>query len=190
MTHRKLWVLQAYIKIHKIGDHCQNIRQDFDIYRNIHHQKAKKLKKQTKVKHKPHKQTSDQTIKQTNKQRNKTNKQRRLFLFVPMQWLEPLRAAKRYKWKDNKQTITRTNTNSWTLHVETGPAPQIPKPSPGLRKWLLGLADPREGCVHLIWSFVMPKFSPIWKSACYAMPAPSGTRVWMSLTITWTLGST
>ena len=35
MTPQKLWVLKAYSKIHKIGDFCQNIRQDFDIYRNI-----------------------------------------------------------------------------------------------------------------------------------------------------------
>ena len=176
-------------------DFWENIRQDFDSYRNIDHQKAKKLKKETKEKRIRHsnKQTSTEINKRTNKETNKNKENKQAMspvFFGPMQWLEPLRAAKRYKWKDNKQTITRTNTNSWTLHVETGPAPQIPKPSPGLRKWLLGLADPREGCVHLIWSFVMPKFSPIWKSACYAMPAPSGTRVWMSLTITWTLGST
>ena len=100
MTPQKLWVLNAHIKTDKIDDVCQNVRQDFDIYRNIDHQKAKKLKNEGK-RNKTHKETSEQTNKQTNKQRNKktkkTNKRCRLFFFGPMQWLEPLRAAKRYK---------------------------------------------------------------------------------------------
>ena len=71
MTPRKLRVLKAHIKIYKIHDFCQHLRQDFDIYRNIDHQKAKKLKQETKEnKNKTHKQTRDQTNKQTNKQRN------------------------------------------------------------------------------------------------------------------------
>ena len=76
MTPRKLWVLKAHTKTHKIDDFCQNIRQDFDIYRNIDHQKATKLKKKNKgKKNKTHKQTSDQTNKQTSKQRNNKDKQ-------------------------------------------------------------------------------------------------------------------
>ena len=35
MTPQKLWVLKAHTKTDKIDDVCQNIRQDFDIYRNI-----------------------------------------------------------------------------------------------------------------------------------------------------------
>ena len=50
MTPRKLWVLKAHTKTYKIHDFCQNLRQDFDVYRNIDHQKAKKLKKETKEK--------------------------------------------------------------------------------------------------------------------------------------------
>ena len=45
MTPQKLWVLKAHTKTYKIHDFYQNLRQDFDIYRNIDHQKAKKLKK-------------------------------------------------------------------------------------------------------------------------------------------------
>ena len=75
MTPQKLWVLKAHTKSDKIDDFFQNIRQDFDIYRNIDHQKAKKLKKKQRKKNKTHKQTSDQTNKQTNKQRNDKDKQ-------------------------------------------------------------------------------------------------------------------
>ena len=50
MTPRKLWVLKAHTKTYKIHDVCQNLRQYFNIYRNIDHQKAKKLKKETKEK--------------------------------------------------------------------------------------------------------------------------------------------
>ena len=49
----------------------------------------------------------------TDRKKNKQRKKHKLlisaignvacFFFGPMQWLEPLRAAKRYKWKDNKQ---------------------------------------------------------------------------------------
>ena len=39
MTPQKLWVLKAHTKTNKIDDFCQNIRQDFDIYWNIEHQK-------------------------------------------------------------------------------------------------------------------------------------------------------
>ena len=69
MTHRMLWVLKAHTKIHKMNDNCQNIRQDFDIYRNIDNQKAKKLKMKQKTNN-THTQTSDQTNKQTNKRTN------------------------------------------------------------------------------------------------------------------------
>ena len=55
-------------------DFGQNIRQAFDIYRNIDHQKAKKLKKKQRKKEQDT-QTSDQTNKQTNKQRNNKDKQ-------------------------------------------------------------------------------------------------------------------
>ena len=45
MTPQKLWVLKARTKTDRIDDFCQNIRQYFDIYQNIDHQKAKKFKK-------------------------------------------------------------------------------------------------------------------------------------------------
>ena len=54
MTPQKLWVLKAHTKTHKLDDFCQNIRQDFDIYRNIDHRKSvhidslKKKKKKTR----------------------------------------------------------------------------------------------------------------------------------------------
>ena len=45
MTPQKLWVLNAHTKTDKIDDVFQHIRQFFDIYWNIDHLKAKKLKK-------------------------------------------------------------------------------------------------------------------------------------------------
>ena len=86
MTPRKLWVLKAHTKTYKIHDVCQNLRQDFDIYRNIDHQKVKKLKKETKEKQKRHtnkpetKQINKRTNKETTKTKN-TNKRCRLFFF-------------------------------------------------------------------------------------------------------------
>ena len=61
--------------------------------------KSNEINKNKGKKNKTHKQTSDQTSKQTNKQRNEKNKQAvsPVFLFGPMQWLEPLRVAKRNK---------------------------------------------------------------------------------------------
>ena len=50
MTPQTLWVLNAHAKTGKIDDIGQNIRQDFDIYWNIDHQKAKKLKKKQRRK--------------------------------------------------------------------------------------------------------------------------------------------
>ena len=99
MTPQKFWVLKAHTKTDKIGGVCQNIRQDVDIYWNIDHQKAKKLKKQQRKKIIRHtnKQASKRINKRTNKETTKTNKQCRLFFFGPMQWLEPLRAAERNK---------------------------------------------------------------------------------------------
>ena len=98
MTSQKLWVLKAHTQIHKSDDVCQNLRQDFRIYRNIDHQKAKVLKSNNEKKNKTHKQTKDRTSKQTNKQRNEKNKQAVLpVFFCSTQWLEPLRAAKRNK---------------------------------------------------------------------------------------------
>ena len=83
-------------------DFCKNIRKDFDIYCNIDHRKAKILKNKQRAKIKTHKQANDQTNKHTNKQRNKQKQRKQTrdvacFFFGPMQWLEPLRAAKRYK---------------------------------------------------------------------------------------------
>ena len=77
MTPRKLWVLKAHIKIYKIHDFCQNLRQDFDIYRNIDHQKGKKLKKETKeTKRHTNKQETKQIKKRANKETTKQkNKQ-------------------------------------------------------------------------------------------------------------------
>ncbi len=62
MTPQKLWVLNAHTKTNKIDECCQNIRQDFDIYRNIDNQKAKKLKKKRRKK---------EQHTQTNKRANK-----------------------------------------------------------------------------------------------------------------------
>ena len=62
MTPQTLCVLKAPIKTDRIDDLCQIIRQDFDIYRNIDHQKAKKLKK---------KQRKKEQDTQTNKRSNK-----------------------------------------------------------------------------------------------------------------------
>ena len=75
MTPQKLWVLKAHTKINENNDFCQNLRQDFRIYRNIDHQKAKVLKSNNGKKNKTHKQTKDRTSKQTNTQRNEKNKQ-------------------------------------------------------------------------------------------------------------------
>ena len=62
MTPQKLWVLKAHTKSYEIDDSRQNIRQDFEIYLNIDHQKAKKLKK---------KQRKKEQDTQTNKRSNK-----------------------------------------------------------------------------------------------------------------------
>ena len=83
-------------------DFCENIRKDFDIYCNIDLRKAKILKNKQRKKIKTHKQANDQTNKQTSKQRNNQKQGKQTsdvacFFFGPMQWLEPLRAAKRYK---------------------------------------------------------------------------------------------
>ena len=40
MTPQMLWVLKAHTKTDKIDDFFQNVRQDFDIYRNIDHRKS------------------------------------------------------------------------------------------------------------------------------------------------------
>ena len=81
---QKLWVLKAHTKSDKIDDFCQNIRQDFDIYRNIDHQKAKELKKKQRKKRTRH--TNKQAIKQINKRTDeettKTNKPSRLLFLV------------------------------------------------------------------------------------------------------------
>ena len=101
MTPRKLWVSEAHIRSYKIHDFLffLNLRQDFDIYLNIDHQKTKKLKKETKEKNKTHKQTKDQTNKQTGQQRNNETKKQtsNVVFFCPMQWFGVLRAAKRNK---------------------------------------------------------------------------------------------
>ena len=79
--------------------------------------KSKETKKNKGKKNKTHKQTSDQTHKRTNKQRNEKNKQAvsPVFFFGPMQWLEPLRVAKRNKGKKNKtQKQTSDQTNKQT----------------------------------------------------------------------------
>ena len=81
MTPQKLWVLNAHTKIHKMNDNCQNIRQDFDIYRNIDNQKAKKLKKKQKKKQTrhPNKQATKQINKRTNEQTNNAWIRHRMF---------------------------------------------------------------------------------------------------------------
>ena len=68
-----MWVFKSQTKTDKINDLYQIIRQAFDIYWNIDHQKAKKLKKKQKEKRIRH--TSKQASKQINKRGNKeTNK--------------------------------------------------------------------------------------------------------------------
>ena len=81
MTLQKLWVLKAHTKIHKMNDNCQNIRQYFDIYRNIDNQKAKKLKKKQKKKQTTHanKQATKQINKRTNEQTNSAWIRHRMF---------------------------------------------------------------------------------------------------------------
>ena len=66
-----------------MNDNCQNIRQDFDIYRNIDNQKAKKLKRKQKKKQTTHtnKQATKQINTRTDKETKKRNKQCRLFFF-------------------------------------------------------------------------------------------------------------
>ena len=61
MTPQKLWVLKAHTQIYKNYDFCQNLRQDFRIYRDIDHQKAKFVKSNNGKKNKTHKQTKDRT---------------------------------------------------------------------------------------------------------------------------------
>ena len=70
----------------------------------------------------------------------------------PMQWLEPLRVVKRNNPKDNKQAITRTNTKSWMLHVETGPLHIFPKATPGLAEVVAWLGRPQRGGYTLSFS--------------------------------------
>ena len=96
-------------------DFCQNIRQEFDIYLNIDHQKAKKLKKEQRrrTRH-TNKQAIKQINKRTDEETTKTNKPSRLFFFGPMQWLEPLRVAKRNKLK--KKTISKQSREPTQNH--------------------------------------------------------------------------
>ena len=67
--------------------------QVLNIYRNIDHQKTKKLKKKQRKK-----EQDTQTNKRSNKQANERTKKQKTskpsLFFGPMQWLEPLRAAK------------------------------------------------------------------------------------------------
>ena len=51
MTPQMLWVLKAHTKTDKINDFCQNVRQDFDIYRNIDHRKSVHIDSLKKKKH-------------------------------------------------------------------------------------------------------------------------------------------
>ena len=112
MTPRKLRVLQAHIKTYKIHDVCQNLRQDFDIYRNIDHQKAKKLKKKRRGKNKTHKQARKQINKRTDK---KTNRQCRLFF-----WSDAMAGAIAcgQTKQTKRQQATKHANQHWTLHVE------------------------------------------------------------------------
>ena len=50
MAPQKLWVLKAHANSDKFEDVYQNIRQGFDIYQNIDHQKEKKRKKKQRKK--------------------------------------------------------------------------------------------------------------------------------------------
>ena len=84
MTRQKMWVLKTHTKADEINDVGQNIRQDFVIYWNIVHQKAKKMKKRNKGKRIRHtnKQASKQINKRETKKRTKNqqpNKQGRSF---------------------------------------------------------------------------------------------------------------
>ena len=135
-----------------MGDFCQNIRQDFDIYRNIDNQKAKKLKKKQRKKNKTHKQTSEQTNKQTNKQRNKTNKQAVSPVFFWSDAMVGAIACGQTKQTKRKQASNHANQHKlMDFTCRNRPAPHISKSLPlGFRKWLLGLADLSEGVCFLI----------------------------------------
>ena len=115
MTPRKLWVIKAHTKTYKIHDVCQNLRQDFDVYRNIDHQKAKKLKKRNKGKNKTHKQTRDQTNKQTSKQRNNETKKQTsnvaCFLVRCNGWGHCVRPNETNKKTTSKQSREPTQTH-------------------------------------------------------------------------------
>ena len=78
----------------------------------------------------------------------------------------------------------RTDANSWTLHVETGPAPQIPKAPSRLVEVVAWLGRPqRGGCVfHL--NCQKTKLSSIWQFQKY-MAVAAG---WAGLTCSWPWG--
>ena len=129
MTPQKLWVLKAHTTTYKIDDCCQNIRQDFDIYRNIDNRKANKLKKETNEKRIIHanKQAIKQISKRTNKETKKTNKQRRLFFF----WSDAMAGA--IACGQTKQTKRKQASNHANQHqlmdftCRNRPAPQAKK---------------------------------------------------------------
>ena len=141
----------THTKIDKIVDFCENIRQDFEIYRNIDHQKAKKLKKETKEKRIRHtnKQASKQINKQTNKETTKTNKQCRLIFF----WSDAMVGAiacGQTKQIKRQQASNHANQHK-LMNFETGPAPQNPKATPRLAEVLAWLGRPqRRGLCFLI----------------------------------------
>ena len=114
MTPQKLRVLQAHTTIHKLDDFCQNIRQDFDIYRNIDNQKAKEQKKKQKKKQTTH--TNKQATKQINKRTNKeTNKQPSnvacFFLVRCNDWSHCVRPNETHRKKTSKQSCKPTQTH-------------------------------------------------------------------------------
>ena len=113
MTPQKLWVLKAHTKSDKIDDFCQNIRQDFDIYLNIDHQKAKKLKKEQRrrTRH-TNKQAIKQINKRTDEETTKTNKPSRLFFF----WSDAMAGAIACGQTKQIKNIAQTE-DAKTLHA-------------------------------------------------------------------------
>ena len=116
MTPRKLWVLKAHTKPDKIHDFFQNICQDFDIYRNIDHQKAKKLKR-NKGKHIRHtnkhatKQINKRTNTETKKQKNKQAMSHAFFLVRCNGWSHCVRPNETNEKTTSKQSREPTQTH-------------------------------------------------------------------------------
>ena len=119
-------------------DFCENIRQDFDIYWNIDHQKAKILKNKQRKKIKTHKQANDQTNKRTNKEtnKNKENKQAMSPVFFWSDAMAGAIACGQTKQIKRQQASNHANQHKFMdFTCRNRPAPHISKSfPPGFRK--------------------------------------------------------